>query len=110
MTKKCEVVTSKDSVGVAEIASKEKPDLILMDIHFNGSISVITLIKALKKNTITKYIPIIAITAFAIKNDKVEISKSGCEIYLLYFSKPISIDSFFKAIDNFINSKPLVQR
>ena len=97
MTKKCEVVTSKDSVGVTEITSREKSDPILMDIQLNGGISGINLIIALKKNTVTKYIPIITITAFVMKND-------------VYLSKPFSIDSFFKAIDNFINSKPLVQR
>ena len=49
MTKKCEVVTSKDGVGVTEIASKEKSDLILTDIQPNDGISGINLIKALKK-------------------------------------------------------------
>lgn len=49
MTKKCEVVTSKDGVGVTEIASKEKPYLILTDIQLNDGISGINLIKALKK-------------------------------------------------------------
>ena len=103
MTKKCEVVTSRDGVGVTEIASKEKSDLILTDIQLNDGISGINLIKALKKNTVTKYIPIIAITAFVMKNDEVEISKSGCDIYL---SKPVSIDSFFKAIDNLSTQNP----
>ena len=107
MIKKCEVVVSKDGVGVIEIASREALDLILMDIQLGSSISGIDLIKDLKKNIMTKHIPIIAITAFAMKNDEAEISRSGCDMYL---QKPVSIDSFFKAIDNFINPKPPIQR
>jgi len=107
MIKKCEIVVSKDGVGVIEIASREALDLILMDIQLGSGISGIDLIKDLKKNIMTKHIPIIAITAFAMKNDEAEISRSGCDMYL---QKPVSIDSFFKAIDNFINPKPPIQR
>ena len=107
MIKKCEIVVSKDGVGVIEIASKEALDLILMDIQLGSGISGIDLIKDLKKNIMTKHIPIIAITAFAMKNDEAEISRSGCDMYL---QKPVSIDNFFKAIDNFINTKTPIQR
>lgn len=95
---KYDIVISKDGLNIIEISTKEKPDLILMDIQLNG-ISGIDLIKELKQNNATKHIPIIAITAFAMKNDEAKISKSGCDMYI---SKPVSIDIFFKAVNKFI--------
>lgn len=95
---KYDIAISKDGLNIIEIAIKEKPDLILMDIQLNG-ISGIDLIKELKQNNTTKHIPIIAITAFAMKNDEAKISKSGCDMYI---SKPVSIDIFFKAVNKFV--------
>lgn len=95
---KYDIAISKDGLNIIEITIKEKPDLILMDIQLNG-VSGIDLIKELKQNNATKHIPIIAITAFAMKNDEAKISKSGCDMYI---SKPVSIDIFFKAVNKFI--------
>ena len=99
MIQEHQVIISKDGVGVAELILREQPDLILMDIQLNG-VSGIDIIKDLKGNQKTKHIPIIAITAFAMRNDEIKISNSGCDMYL---SKPVLIDDFFKAIDKFIN-------
>ena len=95
---KCEILVSKDGVDVLETAINEKPDLILMDIQLNG-ISGIDLTKELKKNLETKDIPIIVITAFAMKSDELTILQSGCDMYI---PKPISIHHFFDAINKFI--------
>ena len=100
MMRKFDIITSRDGLGIQELVEKEKPDLILMDIQLNG-ISGIDLIRMLKRNSDTKHIPIIAVTAFAMKNDEARISASGCEIYL---SKPVSIGSFFEAVDKCIKS------
>lgn len=96
--KQYEVITSNDGVNIMNIVLTEKPDLILMDIQLSG-ISGIDLIKELKGSPETQKIPIIAITAFAMKNDEIEISKSGCDMYL---SKPVAVDKFIKSIDHFI--------
>lgn len=95
-----EVVISRDGFNLVELIQKTRPDLILMDIHLNG-LSGIDLIQTLKANQDTKHIPIITITAFALKVDQIRISKSGCDMYL---SKPVSIDKFFKVIEKFIPS------
>lgn len=95
---KYDIAISKDGLNIVKITIEEKPDLILMDIQLNG-ISGMDLIKELKKNHATKHIPIIAITAFAMKNDEAKISKSGCDMYI---SKPVSIDVFFKAVNQFV--------
>jgi two-component system cell cycle response regulator DivK len=94
-----EVLMSKDGVGITALVLKEKPKLILMDIQLNG-ISGIELIKELKSNPETFGIPVIAITAYAMKNEVAKISASGCDMYL---SKPVSIDNFFKAVTKCIN-------
>lgn len=98
MIQQYDVVISKDGLNIMDITTKEKPDLILMDIQLN-EVSGIDLIKLLKQNSITKHIPIIAITAFAMKSDEAKISKSECDMYI---SKPVSIDNFFSAINKFI--------
>lgn len=95
-----EVITSKDGLGILRIVRDEQPDIILMDIQLNG-ISGIDIIKELKSNPDTANIPVIAITAFAMKNDEAKISESGCDVYL---SKPVSIDLFFSTLDKFKNS------
>ncbi len=95
-----EVVISRGGLDIINLVENTKPDLILMDIHLNG-VSGIDLIQTLKKNQSTKHIPIITVTAFAMKVDEARISKSGCDMYL---SKPVSIDKFFKAIEEFIPS------
>lgn len=95
---KHDIAISKDGLNIVKITIEEKPDLILMDIQLND-ISGMDLIKELKQNQATKHIPIIAITAFAMKNDEAKISKSG---YDMYISKPVSIDVFFKAVNQFV--------
>jgi len=101
-TRKCEVITSKDGLGINEIVLNEKPNLVLIDIQLNG-ISGLDLIIDLKQNPETKHIPIIAITAFAMKKDAIKIIESGCDMYL---PKPVSIHNFFEAVDQFINLTP----
>ena len=100
MIKNHEVIISKDGLNIVEMVIELVPDLILMDIQL-ADISGIDLIRALKKNLKTKKIPIIAITAFAMKNDEIRISESGCD---LYTSKPFSIDKFLLSIEKFINN------
>jgi two-component system cell cycle response regulator DivK len=93
-----EVITSKDGVGIPQMVKDQKPDLVLMDIQLKG-ISGIDIIKELKADSETLHVPIIAITAFAMKHDEIKITDSGCDMYL---SKPVSIDRFFEAVEKFI--------
>ncbi len=91
----------KDGENIIDVVEKKRPNLILMDIQLNG-ISGLDLIKKLKSYQSTKLIPIIAITAFAMKDEKIKISQSGCELYL---SKPVSIEKFFNAVEGFITKQ-----
>jgi two-component system cell cycle response regulator DivK len=92
-----EVIISKDGIGIPAIVKQQHPDIILMDIQLNG-VSGIDVIRELKDDPETSNVPIIAITAFAMKNDEAKISESGCDMYL---SKPVSIDLFFDALNKF---------
>ncbi len=62
-----------------------QPDLILMDIALPG-IDGLTLTRQLKENQMTRHIPIIALTAFAMKGDQQIALDAGCEDYI---TKPI---------------------
>lgn len=95
-----EVILSKDGFNILEIVIEQLPDLILMDIQL-ADVSGLDLIKILKNNPKTNKIPIIVITAFAMKNEVMRISESGCDLYL---SKPVSIDNFFFSVERFISN------
>ena len=73
-------------------------DLILMDIQL-PEVSGIEVTKWLKDDDELKSIPVIAITAFAMKGDEERIRESGCEGYL---SKPISVGKFVQTVQSYL--------
>lgn len=92
------VVHTADGMEVMDIARAEKPDLILMDIQL-PEVSGLEVTSWLKKDDDLKNIPIVALTAFAMKGDEEKILEGGCQGYL---SKPISIVTFLATVKNFI--------
>jgi two-component system, cell cycle response regulator DivK len=92
------VVKARSAHNVLVLAREHKPDLILMDIQL-PEISGIEVTKWLKDDEGLKAIPVIAITAFAMKGDEERIRQSGCEGYL---SKPISIPKFLQTVGDFL--------
>lgn len=94
----CQIIKSSCGIGVVEIVKQHHPDLILMDIQLSD-ISGLDVIKILKEDDDTSDIPIISITAFAMKQDEQRITESGCNLYL---SKPVSIEKFFESIRQFL--------
>lgn len=83
-----------DGTNVLDIARKNKPDLILMDIQL-PEISGLDITQMLKADDELKSIPVIAVTAFAMKGDEQKIREGGCEDYI---SKPISVVGFMEVI------------
>ena len=69
-----------------ETASRDKPDLIITDIQLPKT-DGLELTKRLRQMPALNHIPIIAVTAYAMKGDKERIIGAGCDAYL---SKPIS--------------------
>ena len=93
-----QVVETKDGYEAIRIAASIKPDLILMDIQL-PEISGLEVTKRIKQEDDLKNIPIIAVTAFAMKDDEQKILQAGCEAYI---SKPISITNFIEKVKSFI--------
>lgn len=89
-----EVIQSRDGKNIDELCKISAPGLIIMDIQL-PNISGLDLIQRLKIDESFKNIPIIAVTAFAMTEDRENILSSGCEEYL---SKPISITGFLEAV------------
>ena len=94
----CEVIECADPMFAMDRISNELPNLILMDIQL-PRISGYDLITWIKADANYSHIPIIAITAFAMEDDKEKILALGCEEYM---SKPISMDPFIRNVNKFL--------
>ena len=88
-----------DGRDVIKIAREHNPDLILMDIQL-PEISGLEVTKMLKADDDLKNIPVIAVTAFAMKGDEEKIREGGCEGYI---AKPISVPTFLDTISKFLD-------
>ena len=95
---------TKDGIEALQIARQHRPDLILMDIQL-PEISGLEVTKWLKEDEDLKAIPVIAVTAFAMKDDKEKILSAGCQAYI---SKPISILPFLNTVRRFLGEEELV--
>lgn len=90
-----QLLTALDATRGIELARVAQPNIILMDINLPG-ISGTKALKALKEQTSTAHIPVIALSANAIPAD----IKSGLAAgFYQYLTKPIKIDELMRAID-----------
>ena len=96
-----ETIQTRNGLESIELAKKYMPDLILMDIQL-PEISGLQITAWIKEEEKLKHIPIIAVTAFAMKGDEEKIRQSGCEAYI---SKPISVSKFIETIRNYLDEK-----
>lgn len=92
------VIQTKDGRNVLELAREHSPNLILMDIQL-PEVSGLDVTKWLKSDEDLKSIPVVAVTAFAMKGDEEKIMAGGCEGYI---SKPIAVNNFLETVANFI--------
>jgi two-component system cell cycle response regulator DivK len=92
--------TSGTSNGVEalDLVRKMRPDLILMDIQL-PQVSGLEVTRWIKDDPELRTIPVVAVTAFAMKGDEERIREGGCEAYL---SKPISVGKFIETVRRFI--------
>ncbi len=89
---------SRNGMEALELAREHVPDLILMDIQL-PEVSGLEVTKWIKEDDALKSIPVIAVTAFAMKGDEERIRQGGCEAYI---SKPISVGSFLETVRSFL--------
>ena len=80
------LLKATDGEEALDIATREQPDLVLMDIRL-PTVSGLEVARRLKENPAFSHIPIIALTAHAMKGDKEKAIEAGCDSYL---SKPIN--------------------
>ena len=92
---------TKSGVEAVKLARDHKPDLILMDIQL-PEVSGLEVTRWLKEDPELCHIPVVAITAFAMKGDEEKILQGGCEGYL---SKPISVAKFLETVNAFLGDK-----
>ena len=93
------VLQARDGGQGVELARQHRPDLIVMDIQLPG-ISGLTATKSIKEDADLKAIPIIAVTAFAMKGDEDRIRDAGCDGYI---AKPITAANFLKTVESYLN-------
>ena len=91
-------IETRNGIEALDLARKHKPDLILMDIQL-PEVSGLEVTKWIKEDDELKSIPVVAVTAFAMKGDEERIREGGCEAYL---SKPISVAKFLETVRHFV--------
>lgn len=89
---------SRNGFDAMEIARANRPDLILMDIQL-PEVSGLEVTKWIKEDDELRSIPVIAVTAFAMKGDEERIRQGGCEAYI---SKPISVAKFLETVRSYL--------
>jgi len=80
------LLKATDGEEALDMAIRERPDLIIMDIQL-PKVSGLEVTRRLRQTPAFSHTPIIAITAYAMKGDKERVIESGCDAYL---SKPIN--------------------
>ena len=93
-----ETVRTRSGLEALALARAHRPDLILMDIQL-PEVSGLEVTKWIKEDDELRSIPVIAVTAFAMKGDEERIRQGGCEAYL---SKPISVGKFIETVKRHI--------
>jgi len=89
-----ETLQTREGLQALALARQHLPDLILMDIQL-PEISGLEVTKWLKDDEELSHIPVVAVTAFAMKGDEERIRQGGCEAYI---SKPISVMHFLETV------------
>jgi two-component system, cell cycle response regulator DivK len=95
----CRIIQTRNGVEAVELARKYLPDLILMDIQL-PEVSGLQVTQWLKDDEELRPIPVIAVTAFAMKGDEEKMRNGGCEAYI---AKPISVTSFLQTVERFLS-------
>jgi two-component system cell cycle response regulator DivK len=96
-----EAVCAVDAETGLALAGVDRPDLILMDIQLPG-MDGLTATGLLKQNPATAAIPVIALTAMAMKSDELKIQAAGCDAYI---AKPLHYQALFAVIERCLKEK-----
>ena len=92
--------------AAVEVACRERPDLVLMDIQLPGADGTSALHR-LRADERTTAIPVVAVTAFAMKGDRERLLAEGFDDYI---AKPIDVASFADRLRPLLRGGPGVAR
>lgn len=98
-----EPVTSRDGLKAIEIAREHMPSLIIMDINL-PEVSGLDLTRWIKDDEDLAGIPVMAVTAFAMRSDEERVKEAGCEAYM---SKPIQMMPFLNRVQELTSKEPV---
>ena len=98
-----EPVTSRDGLKAIEIAREHMPSLIIMDINL-PEVSGLDLTRWIKDDEDLAGIPVMAVTAFAMRSDEERVKEAGCEAYM---SKPIQMMPFLNRVQELTAREPV---
>ena len=96
------VLEASDGKQGVEMAKEKNPDLILMDIQM-PVMDGLEATRILKAERETNKIPIVVLTAYAMKGDEEKMREAGCDGYI---TKPIDTRKFLKKISEYLSEKP----
>jgi len=89
-----DILETREGLQALSLAREHRPDLILMDIQLPG-MDGLQAIAMLKQHDATRAIPVIALTALAMKGDEERIRAAGCDDYI---AKPMRYQEFLAAV------------
>lgn len=95
------ILQSREGLAAFHSVRERRPDLIVMDIQL-PSISGLEVTRWIKEDPDLAHIPVVAVTAFAMKGDEARIREGGCEAYI---AKPISVSSFLDTIQRLLEPR-----
>ena len=90
--------SGEEALAITRDAGKPAPDLILMDIHLPG-MDGLSVVRQMKSDSRTQRVPILALTAHAMRGDRDRFLDAGCDGYI---SKPIDVKTFIRSIQQYI--------
>jgi CheY-like chemotaxis protein len=93
-----QVLEAREGIQGLELATKQKPDLILMDIQL-PDIDGLEAVKRIRTAKTGQEIPIVALTSYAMVGDREKSLAAGCTGYI---EKPINPDTFMAEIEKFL--------
>ncbi len=93
-----DTLEAKNGKDALKLIRDHHPDLIIMDMQL-PEVSGLEVTRQIKKDDEIKAIPVVAVTAFAMKGDEEKFRAGGCEAYI---AKPISVAQFVDTVKRFV--------
>lgn len=96
---RCDIIEAADGEEGLTAALTKKPDLVLLDMSL-PKMDGFSVVKKIKEDQKARHIPVIALTARAMKGDREKTLEAGCDDYI---SKPIDPEKILKKIDQYLD-------